>query len=495
MKAKRTILFFLILSVLIPIPLVRPDPGWLTGWKKRVKITIDSGDVDTALTDFPVLIYLGNSSGINGEDVTFIFDEVGANSLKMAVTLSDGTTECYVEVEKWDFGSEAAWIWAKIQSISNITDTEIYLYYDNDHADNVNFVGLTNSIPAENVWDGDFAAVFHMADGVDNAHVYDSTGNSRDGIKGAADNPLQTILGKIGNAQDFNTDYMVFPAFNLNDYTIEAWVYPDVVNIIEVIISNDPPNNPQVYLRITDANNLYWQSTDDEADHLFGTEAHGIGADIWHYWSLQVIDTIGTIDIDLVEKGIDDNVNYGSQTFGTVYNIGRDPRGINYWDGCLDEIRVSTIFRTEAWIKATYETDIDDLLDFGSEQTELEEPNKLFGAGFNASAPYVVLRWASNLTDIDFFEIQNSTDKISWDYLGQSMTKQYTDLQVTNGLERFYRVRACNFTEGAWINSTFTDINFEKVYFVMGGGGLFPGLAIGISLIIIAVMYFWETRR
>ena len=125
----------------------------------------------------------------------------------------------------------------------------------------------------------------------------------------------------------------------------------------------------------------------------------------------------------------------------------------------------------------------------------IEPPNKLFGGGFNASAPYVILRWASNLTDINFFEIQNSTDKISWDYLGQSTTNQYTDLQVTNGLERFYRIRACNYTGSVWDNSTFTDINFEKVYFVSGGDGLFPGLAIGISLIIIAAMYFLETRR
>ena len=134
---------------------------------------------------------------------------------------------------------------------------------------------------------------------------------------------------------------------------------------------------------------------------------------------------------------------------------------------------------------------------WGSEEESpiLEAPNKLFGAGFNASAPNVILRWASNLTDINFFEVQNSTDKISWDYLGQSTTNQYIDLQVTNGLERFYRIRACNYTGSVWDNSTFTDINFEKVYFVSGGGGLFPGLAIGISLLIIGAIYALEKRR
>jgi hypothetical protein len=137
------------------------------------------------------------------------------------------------------------------------------------------------------------------------------------------------------------------------------------------------------------------------------------------------------------------------------------------------------------------------------ETITFEVPDKLFGAGFNASSPFVNLRWASNLTDITLFEIQNSTDKITWEYLGQSTNNSYNDFQVVNGTERYYRVRACNFTGAAWVNSTFTDIDFEKVFYVIGdgagpgptGNGLFPGLAIGISLLIIGAILALEKRR
>jgi len=95
------------------------------------------------------------------------------------------------------------------------------------------------------------------------------------------------------------------------------------------------------------------------------------------------------------------------------------------------------------------------------------DPINLFGAGFNASMPYVELCWTHNLTDTDFFEVQNSTDKISWDYLGQNTTTQYTDFQVVNGTERYYKVRACNYEAvGGWANSSFSNVNFETVYFV-----------------------------
>jgi len=138
--------------------------NWLSGWDERARITIDHNDVDGALSNFPVLLYLSNSSGRHNDDVTFVFDEVGSNSKKIAVTTNDGTTECYVEIEKWDAASGQAWLWVKVPSISNTTETDLYLYYDADHADNTDYVGDPNSTPAENVWDSNYTGVWHLDD-------------------------------------------------------------------------------------------------------------------------------------------------------------------------------------------------------------------------------------------------------------------------------------------------------------------------------------------
>lgn len=94
------------------------------------------------------------------------------------------------------------------------------------------------------------------------------------------------------------------------------------------------------------------------------------------------------------------------------------------------------------------------------------DPDLLFGAGFNTTSPYVELHWNHSLVDVQFFEVQNSSDGVSWTYLGQSNTANYTDSQVVNGTERYYKVRACNQTGGDWYNSSFTDVNFETVYFI-----------------------------
>jgi hypothetical protein len=76
--------------------------SWLSGWEKRVKITIDQNDVDSDLSNFPLLVHLSSSSGWNSDDVTFIFNEISDNSEKIALTQSDGVTEYFVEIEQWD---------------------------------------------------------------------------------------------------------------------------------------------------------------------------------------------------------------------------------------------------------------------------------------------------------------------------------------------------------------------------------------------------------
>jgi hypothetical protein len=72
----------------------------LTGWANRIQINIDHTKINSNLTNFPVIIHLGPSSGINTANVTSLFDVIGSNSKKIAITSSDGISQCFVEIEK-----------------------------------------------------------------------------------------------------------------------------------------------------------------------------------------------------------------------------------------------------------------------------------------------------------------------------------------------------------------------------------------------------------
>ncbi|MGA2669954.1 MAG: DUF2341 domain-containing protein [Dehalococcoidia bacterium] len=138
--------------------------SWLSDWGKRVKLTTDHTDITLALSDFPILLHVSASCGRNNDDVSCVFDELqsDANRFKIAVTTSDGTTQCYVEIEKWDDANEQAWLWVKAPSLSSTVDDDFYLYYGSSHADNTTYVGDIGSTAAQTVWDSNFKLVNHM---------------------------------------------------------------------------------------------------------------------------------------------------------------------------------------------------------------------------------------------------------------------------------------------------------------------------------------------
>lgn len=343
-------------------------------WAKRIEITIDHNDIDASLEDFPVLIYLSSLSGINGKDITCVFDEIGANSKKIAVVLSDGVTQCYVEIEKWDAGSEEAWLWVKVPNISHTEDTVLYLYYDNTQSDNTTYVGDPNSAPAENVWDANFKFVSHMRDDPDTSHIRDSTGNNNDGMKKGADEPVVTTSGKINDAQDFDggDDFItVTDADSLDlptDFTLECWIKRETQTTYDMILTKGPDTQENYQWRM-DANNT--------ALVLIHQKSEG---GIQQYTSNAVVTTGAWNQIGVVLESGGNVVFYrngiacgtSAQVGTLVANvsdllIGKRNDGHNF-DGMICEIRISDIVRTASWMKATYETGRDHLINWGDER-------------------------------------------------------------------------------------------------------------------------------
>jgi hypothetical protein len=98
-------------------------------------------------------------------------------------------------------------------------------------------------------------------------------------------------------------------------------------------------------------------------------------------------------------------------------------------------------------------------------------PLLFFGAGFNStnsSVGFINIRWTHNGSNVDDFEIQVSTDGVNFTHLAYTTYNNYTHLNVSDGLYRYYRVRATLFNV-SWINSSWTPIDLERVYYVSGG--------------------------
>jgi len=367
--------------------------GWLAGWDKRVKVTIDSTDITAALANFPVLLYLSVASGIDPDDVTFIFDEVGANSLKIAVTEADGTTECKVEIEKWDNGNEKAWLWVKVPAIASALDTDLYLYFDNGHADNNANVGVKESGPGEAVWDANFAAVYHLEEVGGNPQVKDSTSNDEDSVANTSD---PTAAGKIDGATEFiagNTDSTTLTnSQNAGEGTVEAWVKWDVVDGARRPVINDDGAGYLVLTLNTAAvanNHVMFSAFDTIANWAEGITVLNVGT-FYHCAGVYKNGEVTRVYVNGVDEGQSPAAMTGDLG-GVALALKLAKWGAHYFDGVIDEVRVSSVRRTAAWIAATYESGRDDLVSYGAEETP---PS---GVGMGAKPPIMELLLAGVL--------------------------------------------------------------------------------------------------
>ena len=345
--------------------------AWHSDYDNRFRINIDSANIDSTLTDYPVMLSLSASSGILNGDLTAIFDELGsdANRKKIAVTLEDGVTECYVEIERWDTTNEKAVLWTKVASISSTDDTVIYLYYDSTASDNTTYVGDTGDSAAQSVWDNDFEMVIHHAqdpsggsgalkDSTSNGANFTSVGTmlTEDLVEGpenayaleydGGDDGLETTLGPNPNGYTEITIESFFNATNLPG----SGVYGHLVTG-----EGTPSADAAALLRID--NNVLdgWVYTSGPQNNTHSTT---LSTGTWYYGALQYKNG-ETIDVFL-----DDSKDTGSTASAA---IGRGTGG--YWDignwigvatrefdGKIGEARVSSSRRTDEWLKATYYT-------------------------------------------------------------------------------------------------------------------------------------------
>jgi hypothetical protein len=371
------------------------ESTWLSGWDKRVKITIGHNDIDSDLSDFPVLVYLSNSSGRNNDDATFVFDEVGSNSKKIAVTKSDGTTQCYVEIEKWDNASEQAWLWVKVPSISSTTNTDLYLYYDSSQPDNTAYVGDKRSTTAQNVWNTNFKGVWHLDEDPSGTspQMKDSTSNNHNGTSYGNMTSGDQIAGKIDGSLNFDgSDDYIQTSSNelktLNNFTLSVWFKVDSTTAAQHILWEGPasqngwgdgssPNSHEMHLTICKFNanntlNFFYGYEDPVGGWVPAVEINISFSDTMNWNHVVVVMTgAGTSpSAELFLNGVSQGTDTGTQTNRTAWDtnlrIGRPGADQRYFDGVIDEVRILETAKNASWIKASYESGRDDLLDFGA---------------------------------------------------------------------------------------------------------------------------------
>lgn len=340
--------------------------AFLSGWNYRKPITVDASNIDASLSDFPVLVKLSNSN--------FDFSKALSSGNDIRFTLADGSTLLKYEREIHNDVAEKAVYHVKVPNVDNSTDTIIYMYYGNALAG--------DGADAENVWDANFVAVYHMKNDTSST-ILDSTSNNYDGTKSASNQPLE-VDGLNGKAQDFernNNQQINIGDLNFDGaFTIEGLLNPESLAISPSYYNNyltgkfnSAGNNSQANVTCLFNENghpyIIIGDTVDSQAYNPSTPAISVG-------SYQYVAFKG--DNSDIVIWIDDSFATTTQTVIPADNsnsrdIGQagDFNGANSpFDGIIDEVRFSDVARSDAWLKATRLTLSDSLLVVGSEEQD-----------------------------------------------------------------------------------------------------------------------------
>ena len=359
---------------------------WVAGYDQRVKLTIDQTKIDTAnLTNFPVTAFFTDAQC---EEIFAEFD-ADEDFDRGQFALEDDTL-LKAEMELFDDSESLGVYHIKIPTTLHATDTDYYFYYDDDAGHNTDYIGIIGSATAAEVWDEWYEFVCHGVDATTST-VLDSTSNSHDGTKNAANKPIQAA-GKVSFGQDFvelgNADFITVTASaDLNpetgSFTAEAIVKPDDAGNYVTFYDNRENGNEEGWMMRLN------QTT---AAIAFAIEGHDMGqtyvaadtscSDGGFHYCVSVRD-VGEDEIRIYRDGVSDVTPATDTTTATINSTQDLLIGVatasNYWmDGVLDELRLSKTVRADEWIKATYNSLWDSLLTDGAEETGGVTANAIF---------------------------------------------------------------------------------------------------------------------
>jgi hypothetical protein len=323
-------------------------PAWYNpSWTNRKTVTIDHTKVTGALnlTNFPMLFSVtdanlktvanGGSVGkVDGTDILF--------------TAGDGITKLNHELESYNPSTGQIVAWVRVPTLSPVSDTVIYGYYGNASA--------SNQQNGPGVWDSAYRGVYHLKETLTSSGqtVADSTSNGFQGLSMGTWNGSQQAGGKIGGGLRFDggSDSLDLKnlAFSGGTYTVSFWTNPASNSgyIFDSYTAQRLVVDLGDYVPVPNALGVY----DNGAWLALST---GLSPAQWVYVTLVLNSGAGTIT-GYVNGTVTGTAAYSVITSHSneAQSLGSGALNYAWFNGILDEFRLSTSARSADWILTEY---------------------------------------------------------------------------------------------------------------------------------------------
>lgn len=325
--------------------------GWYSSaWLYRKKLTINASQVQGTQNNFPVLASTTDSSLAYTAYGGNVASSTGGDII---ITDTNGTTLLNFERESYDPQTGSLRLWIKTD-VSSAQDKILYLYYGNSAP------ALGNLATTTGVWDSNYLTVQHLTD-LTTASVRDSSAGNFTGTKSGANNPLETS-SLINKGQQFSSDTISYGNFGTpTSYTAEAWIRPGDVSVgtgdystygRTVMASAATGSGYPLWMATRGTEIRHWAYTNNSTGYYSTTGANLTTTDFYHVAVTATLSGTARIYLNGVEMA---SSTASNNAWTNIFTLGDlRPTRLIYFDGLIDEVRVSNNVRSAQWIATEY---------------------------------------------------------------------------------------------------------------------------------------------
>jgi hypothetical protein len=309
------------------------------GYNFMTQLTVNGAMINGTLTNFPVLIDITDANltkaKSDGSDIVF---------------MDSPNHKLNGEIELFDNSSGHLVAWVTLPTVSQGNDIQLSMYYSSSNVTTQN---------SSSVWDPNFVMVQHLEQS--GASRNDSTAYANNGT---AILGITKVAGKIDGADNFDgsTGFIQVansPSLNPSSaMTIELWVNLAQTANYQNLINKGTYS--QYYLRYTPSSqSIYWVVKLADGTVTPPLEGKVWNTAGWHYL-VATVDTQAQTPVTNVYadglKTLAGNFSAGKSLLSTTNAVVISDRSSSgrTVNGVLDEVRISNVARSAAWIQTSY---------------------------------------------------------------------------------------------------------------------------------------------
>ncbi|MDO3642346.1 DUF2341 domain-containing protein [Mucilaginibacter sp. L3T2-6] len=322
------------------------------GFKKPITLNTTTLGIMSNLTNFPALLTIQDNNLIISNTCTDKVHTPNGPNYDFAFTDANGTSELYYQIESYDQTTGTLLVWVQIPTLTYAVNNSIMFYYGSTSP-----TVTHNTAFFQNTWASDYKAVYHFNEGTYSGAVTDGTSGGHTGTAGGMTSS-DLVTGKIGTAYSFNGSSKKITANAVTitgPFTISAWVKPATVNNDQKILTNQATGGSS-----TGGYKLgIFSDGKAEAESATGINrgssppSPALSANTWYYVQGVFDGSSLSTYVNGSQYAVLSTTTAPSSTNPLYIGVG-EGGNVYYFNGIIDEARVSGTAKSAEWLKAEY---------------------------------------------------------------------------------------------------------------------------------------------